>query len=194
MDGTNLANRVTLARLLILPFIIFLLYTGNNLSKLFSVILFLLIMVGDKVDGIVARKLGKTTKFGKFLDSIIDKFITSLMFLVLHDFGLVPLWAVLLIVIRDVATESVRNIRFKNEAMPKRSKFSIYKTGLQYMTILFGLIVVYMSDSNINLIFFDQTYPLIMGTLVYMTIFFGYYSFIEMLLRDRMATFKKFLK
>jgi CDP-diacylglycerol---glycerol-3-phosphate 3-phosphatidyltransferase len=185
MDGTNLANKITIARLLILPFIILLLYTGNSLSKLFSIILFIFIMVGDKIDGMVARKMGKATKFGSFLDSITDKLITSLMFLVLYDFGLVPLWAVFLIIIRDVATESVRVIKFKSEVMPKRSKFSIFKTGLQYVTILFGLIVVYMSNSNTNLIFFDQTYRLIMMALIYLTIFLAYYSFIEMLLRKK---------
>jgi len=184
MPKINLANKLTLTRLFILPIIIILLYNNNNLSKLISVILFLLIVIGDKIDGIVARKFKNTTKFGSFLDSITDKLITSFMFIVLFDFKLVPLWAVLLIIARDVATESLRSINFKS-GVPKRSKFSIYKTGLQHVTILFGLIIIYILDSGFNLKFFNQNYNLVMILLVYATIFFAYYSFIEVLFKDK---------
>ncbi|MFH0868009.1 MAG: CDP-alcohol phosphatidyltransferase family protein [Candidatus Woesearchaeota archaeon] len=190
MPKINLANKITLIRLSILPFIILLLYIGDTLGKLVSIILFLLIIIGDKIDGIVARKLNKATKFGSFLDSIADKLITSLMFIVLFDFRLVPLWAVLLFITRDLTTESVRSINFTSGVLPKRSKFSIYKTGLQNITILFGLIVIYVLDSDINSKLVNQNYNLIMSILIYVTLFFAYYSFIEVLYKNRKTLLK----
>jgi len=180
----NLANKITLTRLLFLPFVIIFLYM-DNIGRLISILLFVLIMIGDKLDGIVARKFNMTTEFGNFFDGLSDKVITSLMFIILLDIAIVPLWAVLLIIARDVATESVRSLNMLAGIKPKRSIFSKYKTGMQDITILFALWMNYAATSRINLPVIDDYYPFILNTLIYVTLFFAYYSFIQLLYSNR---------
>ncbi|MBU0616006.1 MAG: CDP-alcohol phosphatidyltransferase family protein [Nanoarchaeota archaeon] len=185
----NLANKITMSRLLILPFVIIFLYM-DNFGRLISLALFILIMIGDKVDGMVARKLGVTSDFGNFFDGLADKVITSLMFIILLDLKLVPLWAVLLIIARDVSTESIRSLNMSAGIKPKRSLFSKFKTGMQDITILFALWINFSLSSNFTLPYIHEYNEIILNTLIYVTVFFAYYSLIQVIYSSRKRLLK----
>ncbi len=77
----TLANGVTSIRLFLIPFILYFLLTGKNVI---AVILLLIALVSDAVDGYVARKFQQVSQFGKHFDQFIDKtLLLSVLFALL---------------------------------------------------------------------------------------------------------------
>ena len=106
----NLPNKLTLSRLLVTPVFVFLLsfnFTGNYFIAL---ILFLLAMLTDYIDGSLARSWGEVTVLGQLLDPLADKILISsafIMFVGLDDI-LLPAWLVIIIVSREFAITGLR--------------------------------------------------------------------------------------
>ena len=110
MDGTratlcemprwvNVANLLTLLRLLLVPFIIVAILDGNHVRAL---LLFTCAAVTDVLDGLAARRFGLATRAGLYLDPIADKCLLSGVFLALASARLVPRWLVAVIFGRDL--------------------------------------------------------------------------------------------
>ena len=74
----NIPNTITLMRLLVLPCLI---YSFNHHNTLATIALFLVSIGTDFLDGFVARKISFTSKFGAYLDVIVDFFFISGMYL-----------------------------------------------------------------------------------------------------------------
>jgi cardiolipin synthase len=95
----NLPNLVTLARLVLTPFVILAILDGRHTSAL---LLFAIAGFTDFLDGFSARKLKLTTSTGAYLDPIADKCLLSGVFLALAAARIVPRWVVVLIFGRDL--------------------------------------------------------------------------------------------
>jgi cardiolipin synthase len=95
----NLANQLTLFRLLLVPLILIAMLYGRHGAAL---VLFLVAAVTDGIDGVVARKLNQKTPLGAYLDPIADKLLLSSSFFVLSLIRSVPWWVTILILGRDV--------------------------------------------------------------------------------------------
>jgi cardiolipin synthase (CMP-forming) len=95
----NLANLVTLSRLVLTPFIIRAIFAGAH-ARAFG--LFLLAALTDAIDGWLARAIGLTTQTGAYLDPIADKCLMSGVFLALNAAGVVPWWFVAIVLGRDL--------------------------------------------------------------------------------------------
>lgn len=130
------ALRAVLA--LALPFIFI---PGNYRLLLLSVGLMLIIGVTDLLDGQIARRSGKTSAVGELLDSIADGMarITALIVFVSHD--LLPLWAVLLLVWRDLISWGLRfmALAFGED---KKHKLLSGKVNGALQSLLLGLVVL----------------------------------------------------
>ncbi len=105
------ANKVTLGRILIVPFFIAtVLYMSPNREYLRWVALglFMVAVISDIIDGYIARTFGQKTKAGAILDPLADKILLISAFICLYikraDFGDIslPLWFVVAIISRDV--------------------------------------------------------------------------------------------
>ncbi len=95
----SLANKITLARAALIPFIlIFLIVEQHEVA--FG--LFLVACLGDVIDGMVARRRGEVTTLGKALDPLVDKALYVSLLSLLTVFGAIPLLALLLFVIPQV--------------------------------------------------------------------------------------------
>lgn len=92
----SLANRITLARGLLIPPIVVLLFLDQRAASLG---LFLLASFGDVLDGMVARRRGEVTTWGKALDPAVDKVLYLSLFVSLVVLGEIPLLALILFVI-----------------------------------------------------------------------------------------------
>jgi len=95
----NLANGLTVLRLLLTPAIVAALWGGQRLPAL---ALFALAALTDVLDGAAARRLGLQTRLGAYLDPIADKVLLSGMVLAMAGAGMVPWWFVAIVVGRDV--------------------------------------------------------------------------------------------
>lgn len=95
----TLPNFITVARLLCVPLLIFLLIDADWKS---AAALFVLAGVSDGVDGFIARHFDQRSELGAYLDPIADKLLLVSVFVMLAVLGELPAWLVLLVVTRDV--------------------------------------------------------------------------------------------
>ncbi len=95
----TLPNLITVARLLSVPLLIFLLMNADWKS---AAVLFVLAGISDGVDGFIARHFDQRSKLGAYLDPVADKLLLVSVFVVLAVMGQLPAWLALLVVSRDV--------------------------------------------------------------------------------------------
>ena len=98
----NIPNSLTLFRILVIPIMIYLFLSGDSANRMFASLIFLIAIITDYLDGVVARSMNQQTKFGEFLDPVADKLLISSTFVMLVLLGDIPFWLVLLVVCRDV--------------------------------------------------------------------------------------------
>jgi cardiolipin synthase len=94
----NLPNALTLLRLVMVPFLIFLLHEGRFGAAL---ALFAFAGLTDAADGFVAKRFGQETELGKVIDPIADKALVVALYVSLAWLGWVPFWLVVAVVARD---------------------------------------------------------------------------------------------
>jgi cardiolipin synthase len=97
--GLNLPNLITIARILLVPVIVWAIGSGE---MLFAFILFLLAGISDAVDGFLAKRLGMTSEFGSYLDPLADKALIVSIYVALGIVEALPRWLVILVVSRDI--------------------------------------------------------------------------------------------
>jgi len=128
----NLANNLTLFRIIIVPIlIVILLYSDNEASSLFAAALFGLAALTDWLDGYIARKKNIITSFGKFLDPLADKVLVSTTLIMLLSLDRVPAWIVAVIIAREVAVTGLRIAIAREGIIIEASKLAKYKTAFQ---------------------------------------------------------------
>ena len=107
----NLANRITIFRVLLIPFFIAcLLYysESKDFFRLAALAIFAVATITDAIDGGIARSRGQITDLGTILDPIADKLLISSAFISLAilknipDTLRIPAWAALTVISRDI--------------------------------------------------------------------------------------------
>lgn len=107
----NTPNILTLARIIITPFFLCIILAEDLPHRfLIACIVFSIGAITDAVDGHLARKNNQITNFGKFLDPIADKVLTTSALLAFMSMGLCNVWIVMLVLTREFAIASVRMI------------------------------------------------------------------------------------
>ena len=105
-----LANWITLSRFPLLVGIVLILYYGSPGLRLAGVgILFIGLML-DTVDGVVARKTGKTSLFGSVLDIAADRAYELVLWVVFADLGMIPIAVPIIVLIRTALTDGLRSL------------------------------------------------------------------------------------
>lgn len=105
-DGVPISNRIvtipniiSFARLLTIPVFLLLVWQGRDLA---GFIVLVVAVSTDFVDGLVARKLNQISRLGMFLDPLADRLFIAAVVVALAIREVVPLWLVILVVLRDV--------------------------------------------------------------------------------------------
>jgi CDP-diacylglycerol--glycerol-3-phosphate 3-phosphatidyltransferase len=143
MKGTiiNPANMLTIVRILLVPLYIWLFALKTWDTVLLALLVFVIAAVTDLYDGRLARKRREITKFGKFLDPLADKFLVIGALVQFWVEGLVNIWLVGIIVIRDGWVTMLRIIAIRNGKELKTSKDAKLKTTIQ-LTVIITTIVL----------------------------------------------------
>ena len=125
---------ITLFRIaLVVPFMICLEKGGKMMAVALAI--FAIAAVSDFLDGFLARRLNQKTDAGAFLDPLADKMLVNLAFVGLYGRGLVPLWAVAIIVARDFAVDGIRMNAAKHDVVISASFCGKAKTFTQMVAI-----------------------------------------------------------
>ena len=113
-----------------------------------SFVLYVFISLTDKLDGYLARSRGEVTDFGKFLDPIADKLSVICAFLYLLELGLVPSWAVLLVVAREFIISGLRMVVAAKGVVVAASDLGKWKTATTMVSICAFLLSITIPVGN----------------------------------------------
>ncbi len=106
----NLANKLTLLRVLMIPAFLGVLYWGGPNSEYIALGIFVAASLTDFLDGYIARSRGLVTDFGKFMDPLADKVLVTTAMLWFVQTGVMPAWAVAIVIFREFAISGIRLI------------------------------------------------------------------------------------
>ncbi|HXW43405.1 MAG TPA: CDP-diacylglycerol--glycerol-3-phosphate 3-phosphatidyltransferase [Streptosporangiaceae bacterium] len=104
----NVANGLTLARLLMVPFLVCFLVAGTSADRWIAFLVFVLASLTDLADGKLARRRGLVTDFGKMADPIADKALTGAALISLSCLGELTWWVTIVILARELAVTGLR--------------------------------------------------------------------------------------
>lgn len=105
-----LANWITLSRYPLLVLIVLGLYGGGDVTRYATLLLLFTGLMLDTVDGLVARKTGKTSLFGSVLDIAADRAYEMVLWVVFADLDMIPMVIPLVVIGRTTLTDALRSI------------------------------------------------------------------------------------
>jgi CDP-diacylglycerol--glycerol-3-phosphate 3-phosphatidyltransferase len=145
----NLANKVTLARMSAVPFIIFFMYIDNFWARIAALLIFSVAAITDTVDGMLARKYGYVTTLGKFLDPLADKLLVSaalVSFVGLREIH-IPSWMVVLIISREFIISGLRSLAASKDVIIAAHKSGKFKTTSQMVAIITTMSILVINSA-----------------------------------------------
>lgn len=135
----NTPNKLTVIRMILTPiFMALLCFDFIPFNFFLALIVFVVASITDMLDGKIARRDNLITDFGKFLDPIADKVLTTAAFLgfIALDIGFGIEWITLIILIREFAVSSVRMIVASKGTVIAADKWGKIKTVVQMVAII----------------------------------------------------------
>lgn len=136
----NIANALTVVRLILVPVFIVMVLHGNDMGMLVATLVFTVAALTDKLDGYLARRLNLITNFGKLADPIADKALTMSALVLLSCLGQLWWWVTIVIIVRELGITFMRMAMVRKGAVMAASKGGKLKTTLQMVAIV-GLLM-----------------------------------------------------
>ena len=179
----NLANRLTLARIIVIPvFMTFLLLKIPKGHEIFlhqdavAAIIFILAAATDGLDGYIARKRNQVTNLGKFMDPLADKLLVSAALISLVQLGEVTAWVAWTILAREFAVTGLRAVAAVDRVVISASQLGKIKTVSQVIAIS----AILLHDWPLSLIGIQIGQPFL-----YIALFFTVISGLDYLFKSR---------
>jgi len=141
MKKKHIPNLLSFFRIAITPVFFVFFISDDLLLRQIAPFIFVIASLTDSADGYIARKYSSISSLGKFIDPFADKLLTAAAFIAFVMMGIVPLWMVVIILIRDFGTTLMRIIWNKEF---KTSRGAKIKTTLQmtFISVILGLIFI----------------------------------------------------
>lgn len=151
----NLPNKLTVLRVILIPFFVVLLLMEGGASQTLryvSAAVFIVASLTDMLDGKIARKYGLVTNFGKFMDPLADKLLVCAALICLVELGQFPAWMCIVIVSREFIISGFRLVAVEQGVVIAASYWGKFKTTFQMIAIVL-MIVNIQALSLITLLF-----------------------------------------
>lgn len=146
----NLPNKLTVARVVLVPFFIFFLLTDIvPMSSLWALVVFALASITDALDGHIARSRNLVTNFGKFLDPLADKVLVISALVCFVDMGLAGAAPVIIIIAREFMVSGLRLVTAGEGVVVAAGIWGKLKTAFTMVAIVVILLfaVIFGKDS-----------------------------------------------
>lgn len=143
----NIANKITIFRVLLVPLFLIVLYSNLDNSQIIAGIIFIIASLTDTLDGYLARSRNLVTDFGKFVDPLADKILVAAALISLVDLGKIPGWIVVIIIAREFTITGFRTIAVSNGVTIAASPLGKFKTITQLLAIILILFNNFPFDS-----------------------------------------------
>lgn len=106
----NLANKLTLLRVILIPVFLIVLYLDFPYCKYVALAIFAIASFTDFLDGKIARSRNLVTDFGKFMDPLADKVLVMTAMVMFVSWGQMPAWVFAVVLARELAVSGMRMI------------------------------------------------------------------------------------
>ncbi|MGN0326716.1 MAG: CDP-diacylglycerol--glycerol-3-phosphate 3-phosphatidyltransferase [Lachnospiraceae bacterium] len=138
----NLPNKLTLFRVILIPFFLLFLLTdlAGGYSRWIALGIFVVASLTDLLDGKIARKYHLVTNFGKFMDPLADKLLVSSAMIAFVELGQMPAWVVIIIISREFAISGFRLIASDNHVVIAASWWGKFKTATQMIMVILMIV------------------------------------------------------
>lgn len=134
----NLPNKLTVLRILMVPFFVFFMLTdvAGDASKWIALVLFCVASLTDLLDGKIARKYNLVTNFGKFMDPLADKLLVCSAMICMIETGKLASWFVIIVIAREFIISGFRLVASDNGIVIAASYWGKFKTVFQMAMII----------------------------------------------------------
>lgn len=146
----NLANKLTLLRVILIPFFVIFAFVnlpgtflGMTTSQIIMLAIFVVASITDKLDGYIARKYNMITTFGKFLDPLADKLLVNTALILLVGVLKLPAWIAVIIIAREFIITGVRLLAVEDGKVIAANVWGKVKTVTQMIAIILMLVDKY---------------------------------------------------
>ena len=136
----NTPNKLSLLRVALIPVLVLCMYQPGWFFILLSAAVFGAAAYTDYLDGHIARRDDIVTDFGKFIDPVADKLLNLSAMIMLTHAGLLPHWAVIVILARELAGDGLRMAAVGQGRVIAAGKLGKIKTVSQIVLVLFLMI------------------------------------------------------
>ncbi len=139
----NLPNKLTMLRVILIPFFIFFLLTDmcGQSGAWIALAIFCVASFTDFLDGQIARRCNLVTNFGKFMDPLADKLLVCSALICFVEMELLPSWFVIIIIAREFIISGFRLVAADSGVVIAASWWGKFKTVSQMITIILFILM-----------------------------------------------------
>ncbi len=137
----NLPNKLTVLRVILVPVFIAFMTIDALWAKITGLVIFILASLTDMLDGQIARSKNLVTTFGKFADPLADKMLTTAALLVFMENGIIGVWPVFIILVREFAVSAIRLVAAAEGEVIAAAFWGKFKTVTQMLSIIVGILL-----------------------------------------------------
>lgn len=172
----NLPNKLTLFRIILIPFFVFFLFTGcvGEAGKYIALGIFAVASLTDLFDGKIARKYNLVTNFGKFMDPIADKLLVSSALISFVGLNRLPAWIVIILIAREFIISGFRLVASDAGIVLAASWWGKFKTAFQMIMCILLII-------NIQ----NNVFTVINNVFIYISLALSVISLADYLIKNR---------
>lgn len=163
----NLPNKITISRILLTFVFIFLINERGILSKVGALFIFSLACLTDYLDGYLARRKGEVTTFGKLMDPIADKILVISAFIAFTQAGLIEVWMVVVILIREFIVTGLRIFALAKGKVIHAYRLGKHKTISSYVAIFLILAFLIFKEIATKMDFYSKSFEALSSLLIY---------------------------
>lgn len=142
----NLPNKLTVGRIILVPFFVAAMLIDFSFHHLVALIIFVIASLTDMLDGKIARKNNLVTNFGKFADPLADKILVTAALLCFVQNGYCDCVAVIIVMFREFAVTSIRLTAAAKGKVVAANIFGKIKTVSQMIAIIAILLMQFVLD------------------------------------------------
>lgn len=175
MKTMNLPNKLTILRVILIPFFVAFLMDAFHIpgTKWIALAIFIIASLTDMLDGKIARKYNLVTNFGKFMDPLADKLLVCSALIAFVDMGMVPTWIVMIIIAREFIISGFRLVASDNGIVIAAGIWGKLKTVCQMI-----MIIVLIAD-------FGGIFDMIGTVLIWLSLILTIISLVDYLYTNR---------
>ena len=171
----NLANKLTLARVVMIPvFLVVLFCMAEPVNRYLAVVIFIVASATDFLDGHIARKYNMVSNFGKFMDPLADKLLVMSALVSMVALEDLAAWVVIVILAREFTITGFRTLAMEANIVMAASWWGKVKTTVQMIMIPLVLL-------NLPFAFM----PVVETALVYLSVFFTIFSGADYIIKNK---------